>query len=234
MLITERRARGIFKVKEIWFADEPFDISGCDSVVFRACKKSLDVPGFTRTEFPTLVLDLRKSLEEIWQGFDKKSCRYEINRAERDGVYPLTWGIGYKIFEKLNKEFREKKGLGKTLPYDYMIRYCNVILAGGTAGYLAGQVYLEDKTNIRWLLGASKRLETNNPLIGAANRALIWEAIKYAKAKGIEEFDFGGYNPDLPTINFFKESFGPVKVTHYIYEKIYNPLYKVGKWLYEN
>jgi lipid II:glycine glycyltransferase (peptidoglycan interpeptide bridge formation enzyme) len=234
MLITERRAKGIFKVKEIWFNDGPFDISGCDAVVFRACKKSLDVPGFTRTEFPTLVLDLRKSLEEIWQGFDKKSCRYEIKRAERDGIHPATWNVGYKIFEKMNREFRKQKGLGKSASYDFMIRYCDVILAYSICGLLSGQLYIKDDNNIRWLLGASKRLETNNPLIGAANRALIWEAIKYAKAKGIKEFDFGGYNPALPTINFFKDSFGPVKVTHYIYEKIYNPLYKIGKWLYEN
>ncbi len=100
-------------------------------------------------------------------------------------------------------------------------------------------MYLEDDKTIRWLLGASKRLEISNPVIGAANRYLIWEALRYAKNKGLQEFDFGGYhtgdNPDLQRVNFFKLSFGGERTTRYICRKDYSPLYhlarRISEWM---
>lgn len=31
-----------FKIKDIWWADEPYDVSGCDGVTFHACKNKVE------------------------------------------------------------------------------------------------------------------------------------------------------------------------------------------------
>jgi lipid II:glycine glycyltransferase (peptidoglycan interpeptide bridge formation enzyme) len=231
MLITERKI-AIFKVKEYWFCHNPVEVSGCDSVVFRGCASKNVKEGFKCTEFKTLTLDLTQSLDDIWAGFSKKSCQYEIKRAERDNVHAFK-SANYKDFYSLNKSFRKHKGLSSNLSMNDMLEY-TLFSAYYDLEVVAGQLYAEDRDNIRWLIGASKRLESNNHLIGSANRALIWAAIKYAKSKGIKEFDFGGYydgedNPELQSISFFKKSFGGKVVTKYDYTKNYSKLYTLAE-----
>lgn len=55
---------------------------------------------------------------------------------------------------------------------------------------------------------------------------IIWEAMKYAKEKGIKELDMGGLFTD--SLNSFKESFGGKRVTYYAYSKNYGLSYN---WL---
>lgn len=50
--------RYILKYKEICFADNPYDVQGCDYTVFNECKNRVDLAGFSRQEHKTLVLDL--------------------------------------------------------------------------------------------------------------------------------------------------------------------------------
>ena len=97
-----------------------------------------------------------------------------------------------------------------------MQKYGTLFIAKHQGECIGGQLYIEDKDTIRWLIGASKRLNVSKEeatLIGNANRLMIWEAIKYAKSRNIKEFDFGGYytgiQPDKQKedINKFKKSF---------------------------
>ena len=46
----------------------------------------MNVEGFVTEGHATLVIDLTKSLDEIWRDMDKSSCRYAINRAIREGL----------------------------------------------------------------------------------------------------------------------------------------------------
>ena len=85
MLEMERKIY-LFKIKDIWWANEPFDVGGCDGVTFHACKSKVDREGFNCEAFTTLIIDLTQYLEVIWKNMDKSSCRYAINRAKRDGV----------------------------------------------------------------------------------------------------------------------------------------------------
>jgi lipid II:glycine glycyltransferase (peptidoglycan interpeptide bridge formation enzyme) len=232
MLITERKI-SIFKVKEYWFCSNPVDVSDCDSVIFHECGSKIKKDGFECTEFKTLTIDLTQDLDMIWSKFSKKSCKYELKRADRDGVnvYKTTNPLA---FSELNKSFRQLKGLSGNVSVDYMQKYGTLFVAFIKNEFVAGQLYLEDRDNIRWLFGASKRLESINHLIGSANRALIFGAIRYAKCKGIKEFDFGGYydgedNPELQSISFFKKSFGGEVVTKYDYTKNYSKLYTLAK-----
>ncbi len=223
----------VFKFKEVWFSDKPYDVGGCTSVEFIDCKGKVSADGFDYGEYHTLVIDLTEDLDTIWGKMGKKSCRYEIKRAVRDGVL-VERSNDYVAFDKLNRQFRKVKGLGNSVGIEYMKAYGTLFLASIDKELVAGQLYLEDESNIRWLLGASTRLESDNVAIGCANRLLIWEAIKYAKAKGIKEFDFGGYysgddNAEWKSIGFFKQTFGGVPTTHYIYLKNYSGIYAIAR-----
>jgi lipid II:glycine glycyltransferase (peptidoglycan interpeptide bridge formation enzyme) len=229
----------LFNAKEIWLADFPYDVVGCHSVVFQDCKNKADVPGFDRQDFTTLVIDLAKDLDTIWKNMESKSCRYFVNRALREGV-KIRLNRDYDEFYEINRSFRKEKRLPGLTGLAFMKKYCTLFTAELNGEILAGQLYLEDKDTIRWLIGASRRLEGDKEkatLVSCGNRLIIWEAIKYAKEKGLKEFDFGGYyagNEDVEkvNINMFKKSFGGIMTTHYIYRKDYSTFFKLARGVY--
>jgi len=230
----------VFKNKEIWFADCPYDVEGYDSVSFMACKNKVDLAGFTCYDFPTLMIDLTQGLDAIW-GNIKPSCRYHINRALREGI-KVRINENFDEFYEMTKSFRRKKGLaGMVVHPEFMKRYGTLFTAELDDEVIAGIFWLEDESNIRGLIGSSKRLDVVSKkanIIGNANRLLFWEAIKHAKEKRIKEFDFGGYytgeNKDDPrhTINTFKQSFGGQLITRYNYDKVYSRTNKWARSLY--
>lgn len=125
---------------------------------------------------------------------------------------------------------------------DFMKKYGTLFVAEFDGEIIAGQLYLEDENYIRWLVGASKRLEVDSNkaiLISCTNRLIIWEAIKYAKEKGIKEFDFGGYytgkekDKQKEKINVFKKSFGGELTIQYTYKKYYSKIYQIIKQAYQ-
>lgn len=240
MLEIERK-KFIFKTKEIWFSDRPFDVEGYDSVTFRACKNKVDIKGFECEDFITFVIDITQDLDTIWKNMSKSSCRYGVNRANRDGVR-IKMNQNYNEFYEINQLFRDNKGLPlDSLTIEFMKKYGTLFVAEFDGEILVGQFYLEDESNIRWLIGASKRLEVDKEkaiLIGNANRLTTWQAIQYAKEKGVREFDFGGYRSGgrgkeiLDAPNLYKKSFGGIVVVKYNYQKDYSKIYKLAKKIY--
>jgi lipid II:glycine glycyltransferase (peptidoglycan interpeptide bridge formation enzyme) len=234
--------RAIFKKKEVWFSDSPFDVKGYDSVVFYCCKTNVAEAGFEKAEQTTLIIDLADDLAVIWRHLEKSSCRYAISRAERDGVEPRV-NRDYDEFLKLNRSFRKRKALAAgTETMEFMKSYGTLFTAFLDGEMLAGQFYLQDNNHMRWLLGATSRLEVNAEkatLVGNANKFLTWQAIRYAKQMGIREFDMGGYYVgeemaiEMRGINAFKASFGGKLATRYAYRKDYSRLYRLARWLYE-
>ena len=230
----------LFIKKNIWFADSPFEVEGCDAVFFFSCKKNIDATGFLKEESPTLILNLQKSLDEIWNNMSKKSCRYFINRAKRENI-EVKINTSYAEFMSLYTRFSKTKNFHTTIVGKKALeKDATLFTAYLHSELLAGILLVEDEKNIKWLMGASKRLESDKSksiLISCANRLLIWEAIKYAKEKGILEFDFGGYytgpdkNHPLQRVNQFKKQFGGTFITYYNYTKYYSKLYATLKKL---
>lgn len=237
MALEIEKRNGFFKTKEIWFADYPFDISEIARVVFQDCKNKVDIPGFYCGEFTTLVIDLTQDLDTIWKNMEYKSCRYCVNRAIREGI-KIRLNKDYQEFYEINRLFRKERKLPGFTDLAFMKKYGTLFIAELNGGIIGGQLYLEDKDNIRWLIGASKRLEVDKKkatLIGCGNRLIVWEAIKYAKEKGLKEFDFGGYytgeeDKEKEKINIFKKSFGGKLTLHYIYQKNYSNICKLALW----
>jgi lipid II:glycine glycyltransferase (peptidoglycan interpeptide bridge formation enzyme) len=229
----------LLNTKDIWFADYPYDVSGVSRVIFQDCKNKADVSGFCGQEFTTLTIDLAQDLDAIWKNMEPKSCRYFVNRATREGI-KIKLNEGYQEFYEMNRLFRKEKKLPGLTDLAFMKKYGTLFTAELNDEILAGQLYLEDKGTIRWLIGASRRLEGDKEkatLISCGNRLIIWEAIKYASQKGLKEFDFGGYytgeekDEEKERINVFKKSFGGKLTTHYIYQKDYSKIFKLARWV---
>ena len=78
MIIINRRI-GIFKKKEIWFAD-PTDSRDCAYIGFWS-RKMIDIPQFNRSEFFTILLDLTQSLDQIYSNMRKEFIRKQIEKG---------------------------------------------------------------------------------------------------------------------------------------------------------
>jgi hypothetical protein len=239
----------MFNVKEVHFSKNPFDIEGCDFVNFPYCKDKVEVKGFFCYKRSTVIIDLTQELDTIWQNFHTNTRR-GIRRAEREDV-KIRINYGYNQFFQIYKNFRRKKGINSIfenfgvgiVPLDVIKNNGTLFVADNNGEILGGIVFLNDTFRIEGWVGATKRLESekeNNVLISCAYRLTLWEAIKYAKEKGIKEFDFGGFFPENeaekdPTkkgINSFKLSFGGEVRTHYSYEKSYSKSLLLAYFLY--
>ena len=237
-MLTIEAKNFFLKKKYIWFSESPFDVPDCDAMFFYACKNNVDLPGFEKREAPTMVIDLEQDLETIWSNMGKKSCRYFIKRADREEIEIKTSGH-YDEFIRLYSKFVVQKGFYSwPMKIDTLRKYGTLFTAFHHGAIMAGIILVEDLSNIRWLLGGSKRLEVDKEktvMVSCANRLLIWEAIKYAKKKGLKEFDFGGYytgndkKDPRYTIAHFKKQFGGSLVTHYKYIKYYSRIYLLAK-----
>jgi len=242
MLEIEKRPF-LFKTKEIWFSEYPFDVAGYDSVTFNDCRNMIAQPDFSCTEHATLVVDLTRDLDLIWTNMHK-DWRRDIGRAQRDGI-KVKINQDYEEFCSLNRSFKRAKSLPAWSSWPWFSQSVENMKKYGTLfvsefdGVLSGHFYLGNEVCMRVLFGASKRLEagmkkTMLGMIGNANKLLHWEAIKYAKQKEIKEFDFGGYytgepNDEMERINFFKKGFGGQLMTRYAYERDYSRTYAVAK-----
>jgi len=246
MLILERKLF-IFDTKTVYFCDYPSDVEGCDVVTFIGCKNEVDAKGFVRKRNFTAVINLTQDLDLLWRNMDRKSTRYEIKRAEREG-FKIKLNQDYDEFQQINKTFRRSKGFGSILDIwtpntQTMKKYGTLFTAEHSGEILGGHLYLEDENHIRLWATASKRLEADRDkaaLIGRANRLLHWEAIKYAKGNGIKEFDWGAMWPKEEAekdklkynINSFKLSFGAEVVPCYVYQRVYSKTYGLAKDIY--
>ena len=240
-----------FDIKEVYFSDYPFDVEGCDYLKFLFCKNKAEIDGFTHQKKFTLIVDLTQDLDTIWCNI-KKRCRDYIKHAQNKHVQKDDIEINinkhYNDFYKINVS--QIKSMGRYLrlrldipKIDIMKRYGTLFTMQHDNEILVGHVYLEDENHILLWHSASKRfqLKEKEKLISASSRLLHWEAIKYAKQKGLAIFDFGGLwteeeaekNNSKKGINFFKLQFGGEKVTRHFYYKIYSKTLKLAYNLYE-
>jgi hypothetical protein len=174
---------------------------------------------------------------------DKGSCRWSIKSAIKKGV-KIKINQDYDAFQQINYSFRKEKGLGENIfiTPEFMRKYGTLFIAEHDGKILGGQFYLKDNRHMHWTLGASKRLESDRKtamIIGHSNRLMVWEAIRYAKENGQQEFDLGGYLVFANKwdqgygSNFFKKSFGGKLVKKYTHRKYYSSIYIGSEYAYK-
>jgi lipid II:glycine glycyltransferase (peptidoglycan interpeptide bridge formation enzyme) len=248
MLVIDKKIL-MFNIKEVHFSKNPYDIDDCDFLIFPFCKNKVDVKGFACYKKLTSIIDLTQDLETIFNKFHRDTYK-GIKRAEREGI-KISINTGYEQFFEIYQQFVRKKeidsifsGIGvETASLDTMKKKGTLFIAEYHGEILGGMLFLEDDANIETLVSASKRLDhekEKKAIIGCANRLIRWEAMKYAKDKGIKEFDLGGIfpeekiqkDPEKKGINAFKLSFGGDIVPGYTYEKGYSKILNLAYRIY--
>jgi lipid II:glycine glycyltransferase (peptidoglycan interpeptide bridge formation enzyme) len=237
-VIAIERKKFVFKTKEIWFADHAYDVEGVATVAFPLCKNAEQVPGFICIKRVNSCIDLMQDVATLWSKMDRKSCRYAIRRAEREGVY-IKINENYDEFYELYRSFLRSKNLMGALEDLATIRkYGTLFTAEHNEELLGGHVYLEDDNAMSYWIAANQRFDSTyaqkKTLIGNASHLIQWEAIKYAKRRGLAEFDMGGLiaGDYGRSINAFKKKFGGKTETRYDYYKDYLLIFLLIRKIY--
>ena len=219
-----------FVIKEIWFSEKPFDPVNVDSVTFFACKKDVGKGDFIKETFSTLIIDTGQPLEKLWMDL-RPSYRQNIKRAEQEGI-EVRVNDSLADFCAINDSFRSNKKLWQQpCTVEYLRRNGVLFTMRREKQLLGGVFFLEDERNMYGKVMATKRLEVDEDAkaaIGPGNRLMMWEAMRYAKAKGVVCFDLGGIytgtkpDPQQEAIKQFKSGFGGRQTDIFTYRKDYS------------
>jgi hypothetical protein len=159
----------------------------------------------------TYILDLSRSLDDIWKSFSSKK-RGGISHARKMG-YEVRRSTDLRpIHDMATRRYDEQ---GKTIPlfsHEYLadlqrtfpgeLEVYHLLLNGTVEG---GMVVLRDRLFRAWL-GTTKTA-------GHGNGLLYWSVIEGSKAEGAPRFDMGGAN--TPHICSFKNKFNPRLEAYY-------------------
>lgn len=190
----------------------------------------------------TIVIDIRATEEEILAKMKQKT-RYNIRLAEKKGVTVRAWD-DIESFHKMMLVTGGRDGFGiHSLEY-YKRAYelfhpkglCEILVAEFEGKPLAALFVARNGNRAYYLYGASTDEERNR----MPAYLLQWEAMKWAKARGCEEYDLWGVpDEDEATLeaNFetrhdglwgvyrFKRGFGgELKRAAQALDRVYNPL----------
>lgn len=174
----------------------------------------------------TMLIDLKRSEEEIWQSLEKKSARWGVKTAEKNKLSfeeasEKDLDVFYSLYDNTARDggFKpESREFIKTLMNSkisklFVIKKESKIVAGGMI-----LIDFNNKYSVLDLTSSSKEgLELQ------AMPFLYWNLIKYSKNIGMNHFDLGGYDREARegdktyNINKFKERFGGEVVEQPIY-----------------
>jgi lipid II:glycine glycyltransferase (peptidoglycan interpeptide bridge formation enzyme) len=148
----------------------------------------------------TFILDLKKSLEDIWTNFDKK-LRNVIRKSEKEGVIVSEISNEeelkeyYELSKHTEKEIQENKGK-KTFSiqtYDFFKeifknKIGKYMIAKLNGKIIAGALFLVWKNKALYYQSGMDRSYHDKQ----APSLIQWEAIKKFKELEIKEYDLGG------------------------------------------
>jgi peptidoglycan pentaglycine glycine transferase (the first glycine) len=195
----------------------------------------------------TIVIDIKDSEETILARM-KPKCRYNIRLAEKKGVIVRAWD-DIPAFHEMMTVTGGRDNFGVHSQECYQRAYelfhprgtCELLLAEYEGKPLASLMVFANGKRAWYVYGSSNDQERNR----MPTYLLQWEAIRWAKARGCEEYDLWGVpdeNEETLEANFesshdgvwgvyrFKRGFGgQVKRAAQAVDRVYNPLLY---WLY--
>jgi peptidoglycan pentaglycine glycine transferase (the first glycine) len=190
----------------------------------------------------TITLDI-KDIEEDILARMKPKCRYNIRLAEKKGVTIRTWD-DVSAFHDMMTVTGGRDGFGVHSKEYYQRAYklfhpkgtCELLVAEYEGKPLASLMVFANGKRAWYVYGASNNEERNR----MPSYLLQWEAIRWAKARGCEEYDLWGVpdeNEETLEAQFekrsdglwgvyrFKRGFGgEVKRAAQALDRVYNPL----------
>jgi peptidoglycan pentaglycine glycine transferase (the first glycine) len=221
---------------DFWEDDEPNNDVRMTNYELRRSPHNIQPPR-------TLIVDIKDSKEEILARMKQKT-RYNIRLAEKKGVTVRTWD-DFESFHKMMLLTGRRDGFAvHSLEYykrAYELLYPKqmgeLLVAEYEGKSLAALFVARSGNRAYYLYGASTEEERNR----MPTYLLQWEAMKWAKAHGCEEYDLWGVpDEDEATLeaNFetrqdglwgvyrFKRGFGgQLKRAVQAMDRVYNPLF---------
>jgi hypothetical protein len=203
--------------------DFAFKTLGCVHVEFRDRRIELeDVAGLRveQTPMPGFEVDLRPSEDEIWQRFVGRA-RTSIRKAQKVGVVveeASDLGFADDFYAQLLDVFA-KQSLVPTYDSERVRAMIQHVLPTGRllllrarsadGNCIATGIFPAMNGVAYFMGGASWRAHQ----ILQPNEAIVWHAIRYWKARGVERFDLGGgldykrkYGPSEYSVPFLRKS----------------------------
>jgi lipid II:glycine glycyltransferase (peptidoglycan interpeptide bridge formation enzyme) len=190
----------------------------------------------------TITLDINASEEDILAKM-KPKCRYNIRLAEKKGVTVRAWD-DIATFHEMMTVTGGRDGFGVHSKEYYQRAYelfhpkgtCELLVAEYEGKPLASLMVFANAKRAWYVYGASNNEERNR----MPTYLLQWEAIRWAKARGCEEYDLWGVpdedeaaletqfekrNDGLWGVYRFKRGFGgQLKRAAQALDRVYNPL----------
>jgi len=193
--------------------------------------------GFEYEEHLNILIDLKKSEEELWKNVYSKR-RNEIRRAKKEGttVKELNDEHGIKEAYNILKEVYDMASLPlhdwsmfeatcKILYPKNMVKFFGAFNEGKLIGTIIVLCYKDMIYN--WYAGSLRQYYNKYP-----NDLLPWEVFLWGKKNGYKIFDFGGAGkPNVPYgVRDYKKKFGGVFINFGRFEKIHKPTFmKFGR-----
>ena len=227
MLVINRQKKHGVNFREIWFAEEKSELDGI--ILYRGAKEPI---GNMLRRVRTLVTDLRKTPEELMSAC-QKDCKYQIRRAEREGIsasflcgkditatdindfleffmeFWTTKGGAQETYEKYKEEIETyvREGvfaITKAITDEKTLVYHTYIVGDDfVRSYQSASLFRQDKAEAR--------------TVSYANRYLHMQDMLYFKNAGKSTYDWGGagLSDEVKAITEFKASFGGEELYYY-------------------
>lgn len=185
------------------------------------------------TEYVTFLADLSKSIDEIWQGVNKKA-RGDVNRAKRRDitVKELDTYDELKQYLLLHQSWAKTKGLQIADPFEEIEKIWNNHNSGLEKFFLAYKdSELISGLRITCFNGIAYThfvINSYSEHTNLGGTLLTWSAIEWAKKSGIRYYDFSGGtksqddskpNADNTLIRY-KKKWGGNETTYFKFLKI--------------
>jgi len=209
------------KAKEYWYGTITPKITDYDDRIFKKL-------GFKRFDDHTIMVDLKKDKEELWKDLEKKSIRWGVKTAEKNGlVFEEAQEEDIKDFYKLYKDTADKGGF-KAESQEFFEKINKLMVSKGMV-----KIFVIKKGN-EILAGCIMLVDTDHTMLhltGANDEGyklqampfLYWKVILSSKELGKEFIDLGGFDKEAKSgdktynINKFKQRFGGEIVAQPIY-----------------
>ncbi len=182
--------------------------------------------------FQTPLIDLTRTEEDLWQGLEAKSCRYEVRKAQKMGCVVSRNENNEEARLLLNDSIRRLRygaELGQER-WQEMLAGHDIFLCRWQGKPLVAHAILRDRPGRARLLvsgGVDRGDERFRGAVGPANRLLHWHELLYDKAEGYRFYDFGGCELNKESAQYritqFKLSFGGEVVEEPIIYMAKNP-----------
>jgi hypothetical protein len=244
MIVVENRF-SVFNALQAWYPSDPHEVEAllvrapvvtamqCDGRVADALERF----AFRRRTFHTSLIDLSQDEGALWDRLEKKTCRYQINKARKLAPQAL-----------LNQQLDD----ARRLIADFIARHhfraplgdrewtrvtgcCDVFLACHGGKPMVAHVILPDAPfRVRALMSATadRADAAERGVVGALNRWLHWHEFLHYRAQGVAWYDLGGIvlddNQPEFSITQFKSLFGGNAVTHEVVHLARNPLLRTA------